>query len=327
MTHAGRCHYTCADYHVAWICPVPSLELLPARLMLDEEHPTPLYDTYYDENAYIFGSINNHKVVIATCPQGETGNVNAARLTGSMFKTFPNIRMALLVGVGGGIPRSVVLDDSLENIHLGDVIVGYPGDGKPACVYYDRGKSKINGQFEIVGTMQNPDWRLANALDILALDHELGKTTFHDQLARLQLYKRKKKFDHPGIQHDRLFKAAYHHVDGYSLDCAACDHLELIDRPQRTEEEQKLLVFHRGRIATGSAIIRDGELRDQISSRCDGARCVEMEAAGVDANRRCLVIRGLSNYADSHKNDIWGSYAAGNAAAFTRELLCRVSVD
>lgn len=49
-----------------------------------------------------------------------------------------------------------------------------------------------------------------------------------------------------------------------------------------------------------------------------------MEAAGVDVNRQCLVIRGISDYADSHKNDLWKSYAAGMAAAFTRELLCRV---
>jgi nucleoside phosphorylase len=83
-------------------------------------------------------------------------------------------------------------------------------------------------------------------------------------------------------------------------------------------------VFHRGRIATGNAVIQDGKLRDEIRTRCDGALCVEMEAAGVDANRRCLVIRGISDYADSHKSDMWRSYAAGNAAAFTRELLCRV---
>jgi hypothetical protein len=47
-------------------------------------------------------------------------------------------------------------------------------------------------------------------------------------------------------------------------------------------------------------------------------------AAGVDANRRCLVIRGISDYADSHKSDVWRSHAAGKAAAFARELLCRV---
>lgn len=41
----------CDDYHVAWICAVAGLELLPARLMLDEEHLNPSYDTRYDDNA------------------------------------------------------------------------------------------------------------------------------------------------------------------------------------------------------------------------------------------------------------------------------------
>jgi nucleoside phosphorylase len=318
---------SCADYHVAWICPVAEIELLPARLMLDDEHPTPSYDTHYDENTYICGSVNGHAVVVATCPPGETGNVNAGRLTGSMFKTFPNIRMAVLVGIGGGIPRPEVSEDALENLHLGDVVVGWPGDGKPACVYHDRGRSKGDGQFEMVGTMGNPDWRLTNALGILVSDDELGLTGFQQQLARLQQSKFRKRFAHPGNEHDRLFSAAYRHNGDYRSKCIGCDESELIKRPQRSEEERQTLVFHRGRIATGNAVIQDGEQRDSISARCDGALCVEMEAAGVDVNRRCLGIRGISDYADSHKSDMWRSFAAGNAAAFTRELLCRVQPD
>lgn len=312
----------CVDYHVAWICAVANLELLPARLMLDEEWPAPPYDTHYDENTYICGRINGHAVVVATCPQGETGNVNAGRLTGSLFKTFPNIRMAVLVGIGGGIPR---LDDSeqdpLNDIHLGDVVVGWPGDGKPACVYHDRGRSKPGGEFEIVGTMQDPDWRLINALGILASDHKLRRTKFHEQLARLQDFG---EFAHPGQQHDRLFKAMYLHKGDHRSKCVACDNSQLVQRPQRTQEHTRELVFHQGRIATGNSVIRDGNLRDKIGARCDGALCVEMEAAGVDVNRRCLVVRGISDYADSHKSDVWQSRAAGNAAAFTRELLLRV---
>ncbi|KAH6614244.1 nucleoside phosphorylase domain-containing protein [Boeremia exigua] len=322
---AGDTQRACDDYHVAWICAVADLELLPARLMLDKELPTPPYNTHYDENTYICGLINGHAVVIATCPRGETGNVNSGRLTGSMFKTFRNIRMAVLVGIGGGIPSPVVSEESLENIHLGDVVVGWSGDGKPACVYHDRGRSKVNGQFEIVGTMQNPDWRLTNALDVLVCDHELGKTTFAKQLVRLQHYK---KFAYPGAEHDRLFKADYPHNGDNTSRCATCcDQSELVRRPERGREDQQTLVFHCGRIATGNAVIKDGKLRDQIRARCDGALCVEMEAAGVDVNRRCLVVRGISDYADSHKSDVWQSHAAGNAAAFTRELLCRVQLD
>jgi nucleoside phosphorylase len=314
----------CGDYHVAWICPIADLELLPARLMLDEEHDTPPYDTHFDENTYVFGSIKGHTVVIGTCPAGKTGSVNAARLSGSLFKTFPNIRMALLVGVGGGIPSATISGDTLENVHLGDVVVGWPGDGKPACVHHDRGRSKIGG-FEVVGTVQNPEWRLINALGVLKTDHEMEKTSFNSQLQRLQsLRKTKKRFTHPGVEHDILFNAAYRHTGEYRLGCKDCDQSQVVRRPQRTEEHQKVFVVHSGRIATGNSVIQDAVLRDEIRSRCDGALCVEMEAAGVDANRSCLVVRGISNYADSHKSDVWRSYAAGKAAAFARELLCRV---
>lgn len=315
---------SCDDYHVAWICPLADVELRPARLMLDEEHETPPYDTYYDENTYRCGAINGHAVVIATCSQGETGNVNAERLTGPMFKTFPNIRMVVLVGIGGGIPRSTLSNDPLENLHLGDVVVGWPGDGKPACVYHDRGRSHAGGHFEMVGTMQNPGWRLTQALAILTSDHELGRSNFKDQLMRLRGDKR---FAHPGMEQDRLFKATYDHVDDFGSNCIACDSDQLVQRPHRTEDAKGNLVFHRGRIATGNAVIHDSQLRDQISMRCDGALCVETEAAGVDVSRQCLVIRGISNYADSHKNDKWKFFAAGNATAFTRELLCKIQPD
>ncbi|TQV96575.1 hypothetical protein V2A60_003037 [Cordyceps javanica] len=46
-----------------------------------------------------------------------------------------------------------------------------------------------------------------------------------------------------------------------------------------------------------------------------------MEAAGVAQAFPCLVIRGISDYCDSHKNDSWQKYAATVAAAFAKELL------
>jgi hypothetical protein len=35
----------------------------------------------------------------------------------------------------------------------------------------------------------------------------------------------------------------------------------------------------------------------------------------------CIVIRGIWDYADAHKNDVWQEYAAATAAAFAKELL------
>ena len=314
---------SCDDYHIAWFAPTADLHLLPARLMLDEEYLIPSYATHYDENTYICGSIYGHAVVIATCAPGEAGYTNASSVTASMFETFPNIRLAMLVGIGGGIPRQQDTEDALEDIHLGDVVVGWPSDGKPACVYHDRGGSVLSG-FELMAAVQDPDWRLTNALALLQSDHELGQTSFDQQLARLQRSKRQKQFAHPGLEHDKLFKASYQHNGNATSLCDNCDSEELVQRALRGDEERDTFVFHLGRIVTTNSIVQSGELRDQISSRYDGALCVESEAAGADSSRRYLVIRGVSDYADSHRNDLWRSCAAGKAAAFTRELLRRV---
>ena len=55
------------------------------------------------------------------------------------------------------------------------------------------------------------------------------------------------------------------------------------------------------------------------------AKCIEMEAAGIVNHLPCLVIRGICDYADSHKNDDWQGYAALTASACARELLEFVS--
>lgn len=49
-----------------------------------------------------------------------------------------------------------------------------------------------------------------------------------------------------------------------------------------------------------------------------------MEAAGVIEDTHCLVIRGIADYADSHKYWSWHNYAAATAAALAREVLCKI---
>ena len=55
--------------------------------------------------------------------------------------------------------------------------------------------------------------------------------------------------------------------------------------------------------------------------------CFEMEAAGLMLDFPCLVVRGICDYADSHKNKIWQKYAAATAAAFAKELLYFTSAE
>ncbi|KAK8171428.1 hypothetical protein BKA80DRAFT_8320 [Phyllosticta citrichinensis] len=78
-------------------------------------------------------------------------------------------------------------------------------------------------------------------------------------------------------------------------------------------------------IASGDSVIKSAKARDSIAQELKvendvDCLCFEMEAAGLD-DFPCLVVRGISDYADSHKNDRWQRYAAMTAAAFVKELL------
>jgi nucleoside phosphorylase len=50
-----------------------------------------------------------------------------------------------------------------------------------------------------------------------------------------------------------------------------------------------------------------------------------MEAAGLMNHFPCLVIRGICDYSDSHKNKEWQGYAAMVAAAYAKDLLYQIA--
>jgi hypothetical protein len=67
--------------------------------------------------------------------------------------------------------------------------------------------------------------------------------------------------------------------------------------------------------------MKDGLTRDKYSEELGGVLCFEMEAAGLMNTFPCLVIRGICDYSDSHKNKMWQPYAAAAAAAVAKEIL------
>jgi nucleoside phosphorylase len=73
--------------------------------------------------------------------------------------------------------------------------------------------------------------------------------------------------------------------------------------------------------------MKDGVTRDRISAELGGILCFEMEAAGLMNTFPCLVIRGICDYADSHKNKRWQPYAAATAAACAKEILLILPPD
>lgn len=98
------------------------------------------------------------------------------------------------------------------------------------------------------------------------------------------------------------------------------------DEDSNSEDGDDRVVVHRGTIASGEAVIRNGFQRDALTQE-HKILCFEMEAAGALNDFPCLVVRGISDYSDSHKNDKWHGYAAAVAAVYTRELFNHMPVE
>lgn len=62
-------------------------------------------------------------------PKGVDGLVTAAIVAKDMARSFPALRMMLMVGIGGGIPNLPKIE-----IRLGDIVVGTPeGTWEESC--------------------------------------------------------------------------------------------------------------------------------------------------------------------------------------------------
>lgn len=300
------------QYTVAWLCALPESEQVAALLSLDKDYDEPPLK-HEDENSYFYGSIGDHRVVIACLPPGQPGPVSAARLIQPMGKNFPNLKIHLFVGIGGGIPNNPPCPNAYDDIHLGDVVVGYPEViGAPGVVQWDSGRLRDDGH-ENTSNLDKPDRRLLLALGKLITKHKAQKTNIDGHLQNI--ISKNDSFSRP--QTDQLFDCDYQHLDSPGGDCSLCDEKRIVSRPERDTTK---VVFHQGTIVSGASLMNNAVERDDIGQKFN-ARCFEMEAAGVMDQTRCLVIRGIADYADCHKNWLWHEYAAAAAAAFAKEFL------
>lgn len=125
-----------------------------------------------------------------------------------------------------------------------------------------------------------------------------------------------REFSHPGLEHDQLFRADSEHRNGEPT-CHSCDTEALVVRKSRENTDP---VVHYGLIGSANQVMKHGATRDKLRDE-KNIICFEMEAAGLMDVFPCLVIRGICDYADSHKNKRWQPYAAATAAACAKEIL------
>jgi nucleoside phosphorylase len=297
------------DYTVGWICALSS-ELTASMAMLDEEH-LPLSQHTEDDNAYTLGRIGEHNVVIACLPAGQMGTNSAATVAAQMKYSFGGIRFGLMVGIGAGVPSEDY------DIRLGDVVVSKPGKQNGGVVQYDFGRTIEEGRFVHTGSLNAPPSVLMTAVNTLQARHNLRGNRLVHYLSVMDTPRLKRKYTYQGEDNDKLFEAAYDHV-GTGSTCERCDTSKLVERHARDDANP---IVHYGTIASGNQVMRHGSTRDRLRRESDDILCFEMEAAGLMNNFPCVVIRGICDYADSHKNKRWQEYAAATAAAYAKELL------
>ncbi|KAL4867173.1 hypothetical protein BDV12DRAFT_210060 [Aspergillus spectabilis] len=283
------------DYTVSWISALP-LEMAAAMAMLDDSH-APLPQRQGDHNSYHLGEIGNHNIVIACLPAGVYGLTSAAVVAKQMSLAFPRLETKLMVGIGGGAPSP-----SADG-RLGDIVVSMPTDRFPGVIQYDYGKALENNEFYRTGSLNKPPEALLTAVSNLQAKHMVGNNNIHHHLE------------------DILFDPSYPHQNDDTTTCERCDKTKAAARPTRANTEP---IVHYGLIASANQVMKTAQSRDHLQKEL-GVLCFEMEAAGLMDHFSCLVIRGICDYSDSHKNKQWQQYAASTAAAYTRCPICRPS--
>ncbi|KAK6518911.1 hypothetical protein TWF281_003601 [Arthrobotrys megalospora] len=327
------------DFEVAIICALP-LEASVLSALFDKQYNDKTYKKAPgDWNAYSLGAIGRHNVVLVHMPR--MGKVAAAAAATSLRASFQGIQLALVVGICGGVPLG---NRSGNDILLGDVVIS------KGLVQYDFGRQFPDNKFLQKDTpwdnMPRPCPKISATLAKLETTQErnLLQNSTSEYLEALQL-ELKEMVSYPGATEDKLFRSTYKHKHHEVLECAicrndsgkvcdkaitvsceelGCDERELVPRARQSRPSSPSVHF--GSVASGDTVMKSGEDRDYISIR-NSVIAFEMEGAGVWENFPSVVIKGVCDYADSHKNKRWQGYAAACAAAVTKSFLESWSTD
>ncbi|KAF3908883.1 hypothetical protein AA313_de0203916 [Arthrobotrys entomopaga] len=315
---------------VAIICALP-LEAHAAKALFEGSNED-LEDTNIgkaatDTNIYTAGRIGSHNVVIVHMPG--MGKIPAATVAENLKQSFTKIKLALLIGICGGVPEQ----EQAPNLTLGDVIIG------KEVVHYDFGRQHENGFKRKNKPEDGLGWQ-PREIRAFIKKLESGKPALEKKAA--EYLPNVLKFcglrDTSGLQ-DSLYLNDYWHFHKDRNNCSAgqrCDNGEEIcdtalnssceqlkcdkDELVRPSDPKPNPNIHFGAMASGDTVMKSATIRDTIAKE-ERVIGFDMEAAGVWDYLPCVVIKGVCDYADSHKNKTWQVYAAATAAACTKAAL------
>ncbi|KAK1671056.1 pfs domain-containing protein [Colletotrichum godetiae] len=278
-----------------------------------------------DPNRYTTGRIGKYNVVMALLPS--MGTVSSASAMASFRSSYTELKLALLVGICGGVPSP----GTEKEVLLGDVIIS------KTVVQYDFGRQNPH-RFATKDTLNDSLGR--SNKDIRSLLASLGTERTFESLERrtaeiltgiqqtaAQAGRKRTRYPYPGAAHDGLFSPNYEHRHGDDADCGCDDTWICETAPDASCVELECDKSHfvlRESLETKKELEREGNTAE-AQSRTYSLRydlvAFEMEAAGAWDEVPCVVVKGVCDYADSHKNKKWQTFAAATAASSMKALL------
>ena len=242
-------------------------------------------------------SNGTHRVALTLAAMGS--NVAAIRGT-LLLEHFPSLDSILMVGIAGGVPNPEKAD---EHVRLGDIVVS----DKSGVVQYDFDK-ETEEFAEVRCTPIPAGARLVHAVKLLEageLEEERPWEAYIEAARKVLRWKK------PGQGKDRLAMTE----DPETF-------VEHTKDPKRPGARPRVFA---GPIASANKLLKNPVRRDRLRDQF-GVKAIEMEGAGIadatwDHQAVYLVVRGICDYCDRHKNDEWQEYAAIVAAAYARALI------
>jgi nucleoside phosphorylase len=337
-------------FHIAIFCALriesDAVEILFDEFWEDEEQ---YGKAPGDPNSYTLGRIGQHNVVLAYMP--EIGKGAAAGVAAGFRSSFARVRLGLVVGICGGVPHGATHSGE---ILLGDVVVS------TGVVQFDFGRlfsDRVIRKDTLQDNLGRPNPEIRSFLN--KMQGWRARTALRGRISEYVAEICNKEgfqgWRYPGLHEDKLYEATYRHRHQDLTVCAICaqcvsetdavcetvlnsscaqlrcsdgqlvtrNRLEQLRQASLTTDQAKEALkpaVHFGLMASGDVVMKSGPHRDRIAAEED-VIAFEMEGAGVWDSFPTVVIKGVCDYADSHKNKKWQAYAAATAAACAKGFL------
>jgi len=265
--------------------------------MLDDARPITVFG---DPNDYAMGRIpaidgtGNHHIAVAL--QKKPSNNSASAVASHLSHSFPHLEHVLMVGIAGGVPHPT---DADKHVRLGDVVVS----DQNGVVQYDHLKLETH-QVLVRSAAAPPSAALLGKVRLLEAARLAGGCPWEAHISRAVV----EGAARPDASTDRLF-------------VAGVETPHPIDIFRRSGHPR----IHYGPIGSSNALLKDTEIRDALRDKF-GVRAIEMEGSGIadgtwTAGLGYIIVRGISDYCDERKNDMWQGYAAVASAGYARALI------